>query len=167
MNCYCCKKETNNKKKICRECFFDPYRVINYTDVKKKFKLSNMDLNEYKDVIFSMPYILSGQLCTKYIYKEILNISKKIVEKNPEDIIKRKAYEDEKCNYLKWKRELNERKYKRKMLKKNINELIKKCNIIYNDNFKQKRDQLINYMAKDYHDLTKMSLLILERLDVK
>lgn len=108
--CYNCNVIIPNIYELCYTCAFDPDIVINKTQVKKKYKLTDSDL--YNSNLFVLEYKSGyGSYCYKYLLKEVHELSKEITKdldyKNPKkksflkqvnimDDIKKKLEEKEK-----------------------------------------------------------------------
>lgn len=89
MECYNCEKSITkyNKKQLCRECTFDPTIVISLTDVKRKYKLTEKELEEA--ALFSITFQIHRNTGTKYIISEVEKLAEEIT-KDLEDTDKRK-----------------------------------------------------------------------------
>ena len=84
MNCVGCGKEISKRyvDEICVECRFDPLVVISTTEIKKKYRLTDDDINNAD--LFSITFNTHGNIGTKYLISEIEELVEKLVKDLPE-----------------------------------------------------------------------------------
>ena len=91
MSCYNCKKDNNDSyHPICINCQFNPAVMISKSDAKRKFKLSDCDLE--KSDLFCISFETIYYSGTKYLISDIINLSAELTKNLPNNDKKRQAY---------------------------------------------------------------------------
>lgn len=83
MKCYNCDTSISDKYLLCKSCAFDPKVGISLKEVKKRYKLTEEELDEAD--LFCLSYSYKGYNCKKYLVSEVKNLRKKLKALNPKD----------------------------------------------------------------------------------
>ena len=142
MNCISCNKEINSKstKNICLDCRFDPDVMISYTDVKKKYKLTDDEIDSTK--LFFVQFKIHGNIGTKYLRSEIEHLADELTKDLDPYNKKRQAYLKQKELIDEIKKKEEEYINMKKKIKEDVLELVKKYDVVVDDVTKCYVDEL-------------------------
>src|SRR3989304_5689687 len=102
--CKVCQKLISKYYKLCDTCTFDPLVTISYSDTKRKFGLTDLDI--YSTNLFTIKFSTTLYDGTKYLVSEIIELGEKVVKDLDPSNKKR-------IKFLKYKEQINNLKVER------------------------------------------------------
>lgn len=123
-NCYICNVPIKSYWKLCSSCNFDPEIMISTTEVKKRYKLTDDDLDN--ENLFFITFEVYHTTGTKYVAKEIHKLAKKITAKLPDNDKRKIAFLKQEAKMNEIKEQSRQRKERYKSLVETVNSLVTK-----------------------------------------
>jgi hypothetical protein len=89
-HCYICSTCISKYREVCKDCLFNNNLTISLTDVKKKYKLTNINLKKTKLINFT--YRTEWTEATRYLIYDIHKLAKQIVQDLNDTDPQKRAY---------------------------------------------------------------------------
>lgn len=131
MNCYSCDNLITDKNKtkyeLCKKCSFDPNIGITLTDVKKKYKLTEDELDDAE--LFCITFHSNGYSGTKYLIAEVEELAEELTKDLDNTDSRRMAYLKQRNIMSSIKKERQDLLEKKEKIREHVKALLLKLDL--------------------------------------